>query len=131
MSSHSRGRRRRRARVFYRRRVRLLSQIRLQTRLIDQRLLPHISILVVPSGQDPDTAHLIPDTENWVAKIKKIARSNNGEVCHSQLSLSLEYLMYAAGLGESRVVLVTRRYHSYRQEFVRLPSSLIRYGLVH
>lgn len=37
-------------------------------------------VLVVPSEQDPNTAHLQPDTENWIAKIKKIARRNSGEV---------------------------------------------------
>ncbi|KAF9652554.1 hypothetical protein BDM02DRAFT_2782687 [Thelephora ganbajun] len=37
-------------------------------------------VLVVPSGKDPNTAHLLPDTENWVAKIRKIARRSDGEV---------------------------------------------------
>lgn len=41
---------------------------------------PRTSVLVVPSGKDPNVAHLRPDTENWVARIRKIVRRDNGEV---------------------------------------------------
>ena len=41
---------------------------------------PYASVLVVPSGKDPNVAHLQPDTENWVARIRKIVKRNNGEV---------------------------------------------------
>lgn len=65
------------ARVFYRRRVGLhLKPSRRPTSLT----LSPTSVLVVPSGKDPNIAHLLADTENWVAKIQKIACRSNGEV---------------------------------------------------
>ena len=76
----------------------------------------------MPSEGDPNTAHLQPDTENWVAKIRKIVRRDNGEVCYLQRAFCFQIpgLSYA-GLGQSRVVLVTTAHSLHSQEFVRLP----------
>lgn len=51
----------------------------------------YASVLVVPSGQDPSTAHLQSDTENWVAKIRKIAQHENGDVGHPRYRFYFQF----------------------------------------
>jgi hypothetical protein len=91
------------------------------------RYLPtRTSVLVVPSGEDPNTAHLQPDVENWVAKIRKIVKRDNDEVSYLQRPFYCRIPdFWYAGLGQSRVVLVAAARSFNGQEFVGLPLHSI------